>query len=367
MYLKRLILSNFKNILSADLSFSPKINCIYGDNGEGKTNLLDAIYYLSMTKSFLFSSDHFAYTHGSSEAALHGVYDLSGAEEKISMAIRSSGEKVVKRNGKTYQRISEHIGLLPVVIISPSDTSLIMDSGEERRRFMNIFLSQTDKEYLRCTMSYNRALLQRNKLLKGDAAPSQILLDVFSEKMDHDAAYIYSCRKQLAQTLTEVASRFYSELSGGKEHVSMEYVSDLNKATMKELLSKSLERDMLFKYTTTGIQRDDLSFLIEEHPMKKCASQGQQKSFLISLKLAQLSIMRSIYGYSPILLLDDVFDKLDMKRVGYLINMVAKEDFGQIFITDSNKVRISEIVRSLDKESKFYNVTGGVFDGKTEC
>lgn len=367
MYLKRLILSNFKNVVSADLAFSPKINCIYGDNGEGKTNLLDAVYYLSMTKSFLQSSDHFTYTHGTSEAALHGVYDISGIEEKVAVSVRNSGEKIVKRNGKTYQRISEHIGLLPVVIISPSDTSLIMDSGEERRRFMNILLSQTDKEYLRASMSYNRALVQRNKLLKGDVTPSEVLLDAFSQKMDKEASYIHSCRKNLSSVLEKEASRFYAELSGGKEEVSMEYVSDLNKAPLKELMANSLERDLCFKYTTTGIQRDDLSFLIGGHPMKKCSSQGQQKSFLISLKLAQFSIMRSIYGYSPILLLDDVFDKLDMKRVEYLINMVAREDFGQIFITDSNKVRISGIVRSLDNESKFYNVKGGVFDGTSEC
>lgn len=362
MYIKRLILSNFKNIASADLAFSPKINCIYGDNGEGKTNLLDAVHYLSMTKSFLQSSDRFTYSYGTSEAALCGLYQKGEYEDKIAISVRSSGEKVVKKNDKAYTRISEHIGCIPVVVISPSDTSLIHDSGEERRRFMNVVLSQTDPQYLRSIQSYNRVLQQRNKLLKGDVAPSKILLEAFSLQLNRDADYIYTKRGELADELNVLAAEFYDKLSDGKESVSLEYTSDLKKGGMSELLDASYQRDVILKYTSVGVQRDDYEFLMNGYPIKKCSSQGQQKTFLISLKLAQLSMMRKRYGFSPILLLDDVFDKLDMRRVELLINMVSQEGFGQLFVTDSNKVRVSDLVRKLDSESRFYTVKKGEFE-----
>lgn len=361
MHIKRLILSNFKNIKSAELNFSPNINCIYGDNGEGKTNLLDAIYYLSMTKSFLQISDRFIYTYSESEGSLCGFYYLNHFEEKIAISVGKSIEKVVKRNGKRYSRISEHIGLLPIVVISPSDTSLIHDSGEERRRFMNVVLSQTDSKYLSSIQSYNRVLLQRNKLLKMESTPSDILLETFSGQLSRDGEYIYRCRKELTEELSALVSHFYEKLSGGKESVSLEYVSDLNRGDMSALLKESYNRDVLLKYTSVGIQRDDLNFLMDSRPIKKGGSQGQQKSFLISLKLAQLTLMKRRYGFSPILLLDDVFDKLDMRRVEYLIKMVSTEGLGQLFVTDSNKVRISDLVKKIDSESKFFTVVDGVF------
>lgn len=359
MFLQRIIISDFKNISSADIVFSSKINCICGNNGEGKTNLLDAIHYLSMTKSFLHPSDQFTYRYGASEATLHGVYDLEGVEDRIALCVRDSGEKIIKRNSKAYPKISEHIGHLPVVIISPSDNSLINDSGEERRRFMNIILSQTDKEYLKSMQSYNRVLQQRNKLLKQES-PSDMLLDTFSAQLSKESEYIHMKRGEMVRSLNDVTARFYCSLSGGKESVSMEYVSDIDREPLANLLEKYRERDKLYRYTTVGIQRDDLSFLMDSHPMKKCASQGQQKTFLISLKMAQYSLMKRLYGKPPILLLDDVFDKLDMKRVEFLINAVAQEDFGQIFITDSNKVRLSAIVNSITHDGKFFNVENGV-------
>lgn len=371
MYLKRLILSNFKNIVSADLYFSQKINCIYGDNGEGKTNLLDAIYYLSVTKSFLLPTDQFVYRHGASDASLYGLYDLSGVEERISIGLKTSSDKILKRNGKNYTKISDHIGLIPIVIISPSDTSLIHYSAEERRRFMNIILSQTDREYLHSMQAYNKVLLQRNRLLKNSDV-SSIVMDAFSSQMKQYSDYIYKRRKDFIEFISPIVQEFYAVISGGKESVSLEYVSDLDRGSVTELLEKAKERDLMLKYTTVGIHRDDILFNLDGAPMKKCSSQGQQKSFLISLKMAQLSQMRHIYGFPPILLLDDVFDKLDMKRVEFLLGMVAKEDFGQIFITDSNKVRISQIVSALSSECSFFNVTNGVFekiseDGKGGC
>lgn len=361
MHIKRIVLSNFKNIESADLTFSPNINCIYGDNGEGKTNLLDAVHYLSMTKSFLQTSDRFTYTYGSQGAALCGYYDMGGYEDKISVSVNSSGDKSIKKNDKNYPKISEHIGHIPVVVISPSDTSLIHDSGEERRRFMNIVLSQTDSQYLRAIQGYNRVLLQRNKLLKSEVVPSKILLEAFSVQLQRDGDYIFRKRAELAEELNLLAADFYSKLSDGKECVSLEYNSDLKKGSMSDLLDNSYSRDIALKYTSVGIQRDDYDFLMNGYPIKKCSSQGQQKTFLISLKLAQLSMMKKRYGFSPILLLDDVFDKLDMKRVELLISMVSKEGFGQLFVTDSNKVRVSDLVRKLDSESRFYTVTKGEF------
>ncbi len=361
MYLKRVIISNFKNIVSADLHFSPNINCICGNNGEGKTNLLDAIYYLSMTKSFISSSiDRYIITNGEAQMMLHGSYIRDSLEDNIAISLKDSGEKIVKRNSKVYPRISDHIGLIPVVIISPSDTSLIQDPGENRRKFLNIILSQTDKEYLRSIQTYNRALIQRNKLLKDDNF-STLLLDSFSQQLIKESRYIFQKRSETIARLSELTSDYYNILSGGRESVSMSYQSELCKNDMETLLRQSLERDRLFKYTTTGVQRDDIVFNLDSHPMRGYASQGQQKTFLISMKMAQYSLMRDLYQYPPILLLDDVFDKLDMNRVEFLIKAVAQEDFGQIFITDSNKVRIMGIVRSITSESKFYSVEKGYF------
>ncbi len=360
MFLQRIIISNFKNITDADLQFSPKINCICGDNGEGKTNLLDAIYYLSMTKSFLLSSDQYTFKIGTNETMLHGVYDRCGVDDKISVCVREDGDKVVRRNSKNYPKISDHIGLFPIVIISPSDASLINDSGEERRRFMNIILSQTDKEYLTAIQLYNKTLLQRNKLLKSDTI-SDVLLDTLSEQLSKWAVVIHRKRGEMIDRLNGLTSGFYSSLSGEKEFVSMEYISDMNDTPIEELLQNSRNRDKFLKYTTVGIQRDDLSFLINGKPMKKCSSQGQQKTFLISLKMAQYTLMGELYKCSPILLLDDVFDKLDMKRVEYLINTVANQGFGQIFITDCNKDRITSIVKSITEDRKFFSVVNGIF------
>lgn len=360
MYLNRIVLSNFKNITSTDLLFSSKINCIFGDNGEGKTNLLDAIYYLSMTKSFLLTSDKYIFRTSQSETTLFGDYFNGDVEEKIAMSVKSTEEKVVKRNSKRYSKISEHIGLIPVVIIAPSDTSLICDSSEERRRFMNIILSQTDKEYLRSVQLYNKILIQRNKLLKEEKV-SPIIMESLDEQLAREGKIIHKKRGEMIATLADLTSNYYQILSGGKERVSMEYQSDLSKMPFLDMLHRDFEKDSLFGYTTSGVQRDDVLFLLNDTSMRKCSSQGQQKTFLISIKLAQYTLMRELYGFAPILLLDDIFDKLDMKRVEFLIQMVAKEDFGQIFITDSNKTRITSIINSITKECRFFSVTSGEF------
>lgn len=361
MFLNKIKLVNFKNIENAEIDFSPKINCICGNNGEGKTNLLDAVYYLSMTKSFLSSSDRYTYRYGTEEAFLQGIYD-NGEEgiENISIRVRSNGEKSLKRNSKVCKRSSDWIGNIPVSVVSPSDVSLIHDSGEERRRFINMMLSQTDAEYLRRLMNYNKNLRQRNVLLKQES-PSSILLDAFSDQMSPDGDYIAKCRAAAIEKIEEYASRYYSLISGDKEKISLRYVSELSSASMKDLLEESIHKDSVMKYTTVGIQRDDIEFSMNDYPLKKCASQGQQKSFLVALKMAQYALMKEIYGKDPILLLDDVFDKLDKMRVASLIEMVLKDSFGQVFITDSNKIRVAEIVNGVTSDAEFFDVTGGVF------
>ena len=375
MYLRRVSISNFKNIRQAQLDFSRKINCISGNNGEGKTNLLDAIYYLSMTKSYFNSSDSYTFTFGEESVALFGAYVREDqTEDKISIGIKTGGEKIVKKNDKAYSRISEHIGTIPIVMVSPADTSLVNGSGEERRKFINSILSQVDKEYLRRVMRYNQLLLQRNKLLKMPGIQADFL-ETINERMSPDAHYIYSKRLELCLRLQELAKDFYSKLSGDKEEISLQYISDLSASmadddvnalpdenSLNLLFAKNLDKDIALKYTSSGIQRDDVDFNLCGHPLKRCGSQGQQKSFLIALKLAQFVLMKQLHGCTPVLLLDDVFDKLDMHRVEYLLGLVASDDFGQIFITDSNKVRMSKIVQSVTKELQCFEVSQGVYN-----
>ena len=359
MFLTGLTLKNFKNIAEASLEFSPGINCISGDNGAGKTNLLDAVYYLSMTKSFFDSSDRFIYSYDSDEAILCGNYSMDdGQKEKIAIAVRRGGEKTVKRGAKTYQRLSDHIGLLPLVMVSPLDISLINESGEERRKYMNFILSQTDKQYLAHIQAYNQLLAQRNKLLKDDS-PSADLLAVISERMAPHAAYIYEARKGLSVRLIPLIFDFYSRLSGDRETVSAVYRSDLDEAPLDELFRREASHERILHYSTVGVQRDDIAFMLGEYPIRKCGSQGQQKSFLLALKLAQFLFIKEIYGQTPLLLLDDVFDKLDMGRVARLLEIVSSLDFGQIFITDCNKVRLDDTFARIGAPCKSFSVADG--------
>ena len=359
MFLERIIIRDFKNIESADISFSPKINCICGDNGEGKTNLLDAVYYLSMTKSFVSSGDKYALRHGSAELVLHGSYRRAGEQETVALSSKAAGEKTVKRNSKPYKRISDHIGRYPVVVVSPSDTSLIHDSGEERRRFINMMLSQTDPAYLRSVVSYNRLLKQRNSLLK-DGNFQELLLDTISERMCPDAVYIYNKRSEASEMLDRITSEMYTRITGGKEAVSIKYRSDLSGRDAMGLFESGKARDRVMGFTTSGVQRDDFEFFMDGYPLRKCASQGQQKSFIVALKMAQYSVMKEVCGVSPVMLLDDLFDKLDNSRVRALIGLVLEDDFGQIFITDTDAGRLAEIVEDMTDTGRFYSMSGGV-------
>lgn len=359
MFVNRVILRDFKNIAEADLAFSPKVNCIYGSNGAGKTNLLDAIYYLSMTKSYFSASDQFVYAFGAQETTLCGYYRMDGGtEEKISALVRRGGEKSFRRGSKTYARFSEHIGLLPLVMVSPLDTGLINDTGEERRKYLNFILSQTDRSYLQHIQAYNQLLLQRNRLLK-DEYTSAMLLDTFSERMAPHAAYVYAARKDLCDRLRPMIQAFYEQLSQGRETVDLAYRSDLDEASLEELFAREAAKERVLRYTTAGIQRDELLFRLDGHPLRRCGSQGQQKSFLLAMKLAQFRFVKEIYGQTPILLLDDVFDKLDMQRVEDLLALVSTLDFGQIFLTDSNKVRIDKVAGRISAPCRSFFVESG--------
>ena len=359
--LEKIVVSDFRNIHLQELEFSPNVNCISGNNGEGKTNLLDAIYYLSMTKSAFSSSDRFTFRHGTDEFSVAGTYRMeNGLSSRFALKMTSKGEKKVRKDDKPYGKVSEHIGVLPVVMVSPADISLVSDSGEERRRFVNSVLSQMDRGYMTSLQQYNRLLLQRNKILKEMNVDRQ-LLEVIDMRMSDLARPVYEARRKFADDLRPIVMEYYEALSGGGEQVGIEYESELSKASLEELLAASFEKDKALRYTTSGVHRDDFIFTMDGHPIRRCGSQGQQKSFLVSLKFAQYEIMKKNYGYAPMLLLDDVFDKLDMGRISNLLQMVSGNDFGQIFITDSNKVRMAGIVDGLTQDRAYFETSSGEF------
>lgn len=359
--LEKIVISDFRNIILQELEFSPNVNCVSGNNGEGKTNLLDAIYYLSMTKSAFALSDKFNFRHGTEEFSLSGLYRMeNGLSSRFSVKMTSKGEKKMKRDEKQYGKVSEHIGVLPVVMVSPSDISMVSESGEERRRFVNAVLSQMDREYMTALQQYNRLLLQRNKMLK-EQDVDRGLLEVIDMRMSAFAEPVFQARKKFVEELTPIVQEYYKALSGDSEQVSIEYDSELSKASLEQILAASYDKDRALKYTSAGIQRDDFLFKMNGHPIRRYGSQGQQKSFLVSLKFAQYELMKKNYGFAPVLLLDDVFDKLDMSRISNLLEMVASNDFGQIFITDSNKVRMAGIVDKLTQDRAYFDTSAGTF------
>ena len=359
--LKKIVVQNFRNIQLQELEFSPNVNCISGNNGEGKTNLLDAIYYLSMTKSAFNTSDRYNFRYGQDSFSLSGMYAMPGGiDSRFSIKVDAGGEKVLKRDDKQYTKISDHIGELPVVMVSPQDISLVSESGDERRRFVNSVLSQMDKEYLSALQQYNRLLLQRNRLLK-DGNASEDLLEAFDARMSALAQPVYERRKSFVQELAGVVKDYYAFISEGREQVGIEYRSDLQGGSLEAILKDRRDRDAAMRFTTAGIQRDDFFFSLDGYPIRKCGSQGQQKSFLVALKFAQYEVMKQKYGFTPMLLLDDLFDKLDMSRIANLLKMVAGQDFGQIFLSDSNKVRMSGIVDEITRDRAYFEAEGGSF------
>jgi DNA replication and repair protein RecF len=361
MFLRHLSITNFKNIESAELDFSPNINCIVGENGEGKTNLLDAVYYLSMAKSCFGGSDNSHIRHNEAFFFLQGRYQRGEAEDVISCGVQRAEGKVLKRNNKTYSRLSDHLGLLPLVIIAPVDNGLIHESGEERRKYMNTLLVQIDREYLHALTHYNYLLMQRNKLLKTSSGAASELLPTFSEQLSQHAQLIYECRKKLVTGLQPFFSEIYKTLSENREQVTLGYRSDLEQGGLNDLLLQHAGRDRIMQHTTVGVHRDDITMQLGGHALRRVGSQGQQKTFLIALKLAQYEFLKQRHQRQPLLLLDDIFDKLDERRVQQLIAMVAHEAFGQIFLTDSNKIRLDKMVKELTQDYTIFTARQGVF------
>ncbi|MDR2585169.1 MAG: DNA replication and repair protein RecF [Prevotellaceae bacterium] len=359
MYLKRLILTDFKNIRCADVTFSSKVNCFLGRNGAGKTNLLDAVHYLSMTRSYFGQSDQYAIRFDAPYFSLSGSYLFDDAPgEQIVCVTEASGTKSIKRNDKSYERFSEHIGLLPLVMISPLDTLLIHSAAEERRRFLNVLLSQIDVTYLSLLQQYNKILSQRNHYLKQKAFTAQ-MTETFDIQLSSRAALIYEKRAALCCLLGPQAERYYSILSGQKEEVSLSYCSDLEHYPLEIKLRDSFDRDQMLGFTSFGIHRDEVALMLNGKPVRKFGSQGQQKTFLLALKLAQFEVMKLRCGLAPILLLDDLFDRLDANRVYRLMQLVTQDHFGQVFITDCNKAGIEESLCAFSPEYLLFDVENG--------
>ena len=359
--LRKITIRNFRNIELQEVGFSPNVNCISGGNGEGKTNLLDAIWYLSMTKSALSGSDRFNFRYGTDEFSIAGSYSMPGGTvSRFGIMVGAAGEKRLKRDDKAYTRISEHIGVLPIVMVSPADISMVSESGEERRKFINSVLSQMDREYLASVQQYNRLLMQRNRLLKAGIVDDD-LLSTFDDRLAAAAVPIFEKRGLFCASLIPVVQRYYSDISGGREEVGVEYKSDLHGGDLREILRQRRDKDRTLRFTTAGVQRDDFIFTMNGHPIRRCGSQGQQKSFLVALKFAQYEVMKAACGCSPMMLLDDLFDKLDPGIVGNLLGIVADREFGQIFLTDSDKVRTRSIVDAITSDRMYIEAAGGVF------
>jgi len=362
MILRELNILNYKNIADARLSFSNKLNCFVGLNGQGKTNVLDAIYLLSFTKSAFSVIDSQNITHEADMAMVQGVYDTG---ETISCGIKRGQRKQFRNGSKDYVRLVEHIGHIPLVLISPEDAELIVEGSDERRRFMDVVIAQKDKLYLEALTSYNAVLKQRNALLKQYAEAQEVpsdLFDVLEEQMVPYAEYIYDRRSAFIQSFVPVFQNMYDEISGGGETVGLEYVSQLQDRDIREALQRTRKRDLILGWTSQGVHKDELQMMLGDYPLKRVGSQGQQKSYLLAMKFAQAVYLASLSNDGenktlPILLLDDIFDKLDSERVERIIRLVRGEAFGQIFITDTDRQHLTELLSNQD--AKIFVVSSG--------
>ncbi|WP_440121089.1 DNA replication/repair protein RecF [Tenacibaculum sp. Ill] len=359
MYLQKLSLVNFKNIESQTFDFQKKINCFVGNNGIGKTNVLDAIYYLSFAKSYFNSIAGQNIRHGQDFFMVEGDYLLNNRQEKIICSLKRGQKKVLKRNGKAYEKFSEHIGQLPLVIISPADRDLIVEGSETRRKFIDGVISQQDKKYLQTLISYTKTVSQRNALLKYFAANrtfDSLNLKVYDEQLIEYGTIIYNKRKAFLEEFVPIFNAKHQIISGANEEVNLRYKSQLHDMSLENLLQQNIEKDKMLQYTSVGIHRDDLNFEIQEHPIKKFGSQGQQKSYLIALKLAQFEFIKKQSNVTPILLLDDIFDKLDENRVAQIVDLVNSDEFGQIFITDTHADRTEEVIKKSNQEYQIFKL-----------
>ena len=358
MNLENLTIVNFKNLVECQLDFSPNINCFIGNNGMGKTNVLDAIYYLSFVKSCSNVSDQLVLNHDADYMMLRGHYSRCGEPVEVAMAYQKGKRKTLKRDGKEYKRFSQHIGLLPLVMVSPMDWDLIRGSGEERRRLMDQIIAQGNQEYLAHLIRYNKALENRNSLIK-QGMRDALLFETVEHQLNESGTAIHAARMRWIDEFTPIFMRYYNAIAGGAEQVQLQLSSHLNDCPMHELLNRNRDRDMIVGYTTHGVHRDDINLLLDGHSMRKVGSQGQCKTYTIALRLAQYDFIKAQNAALPILLLDDIFDKLDANRVESIIKVVNDNRFGQIFITDTNRTHLDEIIKTLNNGYKIFVVNDG--------
>lgn len=361
MILKRISILNYKNLEQVELTFSPKLNCFLGQNGMGKTNLLDAIYFLSFCKSAGNPIDSQNIRHDADFFVIQGFYEAAdGTPEEVYCGMKRRQKKQFKRNKKEYTRLSDHIGFLPLVMVSPADTELIAGGSEGRRRFMDVVISQYDKEYLDALIRYNKALAQRNILLKSEKPVEDELFAVWEEMMAKAGEVVYRKREAFVNEFIPIFQSFYSFISQDREQVGLSYRSHARDASLLEVLRESRERDRIMGFSLKGIHKDDLEMLLGDFPIKREGSQGQNKTYLVALKLAQFDFLHRAGNTVPLLLLDDIFDKLDASRVEQIVKLVAGDRFGQIFITDTNRDHLDKILHKVGGDYRMFRVDQGM-------
>ena len=365
MILQSLSILNYKNIEAADLEFSPKVNCFIGNNGEGKTNLLDAVYFLSFCHSASSTMDSLAIRHDADFFMIGGEFldDVTSQEISVNASMKRGHKKIFRKNGKAYTRLSEHIGLIPLIIVSPGDVVLITGGSEDRRRFLDIGISQYDNAYINHLNRYNRALQSRNALLKMAENGGEVdmsVMELWEEEMARSGEELYTRRKDFVEEIIPIFSEIYRRISGEKEEVSLRYVSHCSRGPLLDVIQRDRAKDFAVGYSLHGVHRDDMEMLIGNYPMKREASQGQSKTFVIALRLALFELLKK-HSSTPILLLDDIFDKLDADRVENIVNIVAGDDYGQIFITDTNREHLDRILSTANTDYRLYHVKDGKF------
>ena len=360
MILEKLTILNYKNIGEVTLDFSPKVNCFIGHNGVGKTNVLDAIHYLSFCRSSISNTDSQVIRHGEEFFMLEGRYATDeGEPEIVYCGMKRGTKKHFKRNGKEYRRLSEHIGLIPIVMVAPADNMIIDGQSEERRRLMDMVISQFDHAYIDHLSRYTKALQQRNSLLRQDEEPDASLLDVLEEQMGYEGECVFAAREAFVNELIPVFQRYYEAISGGREEVGISYESHCRRGPLCEVIRRDRFKDRAVGYSLRGVHRDDLLFTLGSHQMKREGSQGQNKTFAVALKLAQFDFLkRTASRTTPLLLLDDIFDKLDSDRVERIVEIVSASGFGQIFVTDTNRDHLDKILARSGGDYKIFEVKG---------
>ncbi len=368
MILKRISILNYKNLEQVELSFSDKLNCFFGQNGMGKTNLLDAVYFLSFCKSAGNPIDSQNIMHDRDFFMLQGFYEAAdGTPEEIYCGLKHRTKKQFKRNKKEYGRLSDHIGFLPLVMVSPADSELIAGGSDERRKFMDVVISQYDREYLDALIRYNKALAQRNTLLKSEFPVEEELFLVWEEMMAQAGEVVFRKREEFIKEFIPIFQSFYSYISQFKERVGLVYQSHARGASLLQLLKESRERDRIMGFALKGVHKDELNMMLGEFPIKREGSQGQNKTYLIALKLAQFDFLKRTGTTVPLMLLDDIFDKLDASRVEQIVKLVAGDNFGQIFITDTNREHLDQILLKINSDYKMFRVENGTIGEMKEA